>query len=351
MCRMRIKSAGRFLLVAALMLCASQGIAVASAVPADESVNCQDVTVPVMLTALPVSVSGRLCIPDPAPTTVQVLLHGGTYNSAYWDFPYKPETYSYARAANSRGYATFNFDRVGYGASTRPPSVTLTALDQADVVHQIVTRLRAGTIGSVAFPDVVLVGHSMGSATAVLEASVYQDVQGVVLTGMTHRLDGVALTNIFLTGLHPALLDPKFGPAYDAGYLTTIPGKRAELYYVEGDYEPGVVATDEATKDVVSTTEVSDDSAVAFTAPVSLAISVPVFLAVGSEDRLFCGFPSEATCADAAALKAAESPYFDQDAQLSTYVLPNAGHDIGLSVRAPLVTTAILDWADQHVGS
>lgn len=45
--------------------------------------------------------------------TVQVLVHGITYNMAYWDAAYKPEMYSYARFAAARGFATLNLARFG----------------------------------------------------------------------------------------------------------------------------------------------------------------------------------------------------------------------------------------------
>src|SRR5690242_16002630 len=47
--------------------------------------------------------------------TIQVLIHGGTYDHNYWDFPVQPETYSYVRELTDAGYATLNIDRLGVG--------------------------------------------------------------------------------------------------------------------------------------------------------------------------------------------------------------------------------------------
>src|SRR5689334_14888823 len=59
--------------------------------------------------------------------TIQVLIHGGTYDHNYWDFPYQPETYSYVRELTNAGYATLNIDRLGVGESSRPvPGSSLT---------------------------------------------------------------------------------------------------------------------------------------------------------------------------------------------------------------------------------
>ena len=38
--------------------------------------------------------------------TVQMLVHGATFNKIMWDFPYKPERYSWVRRMISEGYAT-----------------------------------------------------------------------------------------------------------------------------------------------------------------------------------------------------------------------------------------------------
>ena len=42
-----------------------------------------------------------------------MLAHGATFNKQMWDFPYKKEKYSYVKAANEEGYATFAYDIVG----------------------------------------------------------------------------------------------------------------------------------------------------------------------------------------------------------------------------------------------
>jgi pimeloyl-ACP methyl ester carboxylesterase len=311
---------------------------------------CRDYDVPVTLALLPETLHGRLCVPAGA-ATVQVLLHGGTYNSSYWDFPYQPDTYSYVRAANARGYATFNVDRVGYGQSSRPLSTLLTADTDAAMIHQVVGMLRAGLIGGTAFPKVMLAAHSVGSGVATMEAATYHDVDGVLLTGFTHHLSVSGAATVFTTGVEPAALDPRFGLGYDAGYLTTIPGQRQNLFYAPGDADPGVVATDEQLKDVVSATELASVLAQAFTLPTSLSIDRPVMIADGSRDGLFCAGLLASDCASASALRAEEAPYFSPAACLQTYVLPGAGHDINLSLHTKDYQQAVLDWADAFVGA
>lgn len=53
-----------------------------------------------------------IAIPSRA-NTLQVLVHGATYNEQYMDSSFEPETYSYLRWAAQRGYPTLDMDRLG----------------------------------------------------------------------------------------------------------------------------------------------------------------------------------------------------------------------------------------------
>lgn len=73
------------------------------------STACSRVEVPVAVGGTSGPIAGTLSRP-PGATTVQLLVHGWTYNQFYFDIPYQPEIYSYARAANRAGYATLAID-------------------------------------------------------------------------------------------------------------------------------------------------------------------------------------------------------------------------------------------------
>ncbi|MFD2797939.1 alpha/beta hydrolase [Prauserella oleivorans] len=345
----RPRTAGALTTALVALLCSPIS---AAAEPAPR--QCQEVDVPVTINvAMPVHAHGTLCTPAGAqPSTVQVLLHGATYNSTYWDFPVQPERYSYVRAANERGYATFNVDRIGYGGSTKVPSATLTALAQADVAHQIVTKLRNGHIGPTAFRKVVLVGHSVGSGIAAIAASRYRDVDGLVLTGMTHHFSPTQVAQALLRDLHPVTLDETFRSKADPGYLTTKPGGRERLFYAPGDADPAVIAAEEKTKDIASVTEIADAYAIGFTTPITRAVDVPVLVAVGSHDAIFCQGLLSSPCHDSATLRAGERLYFSPDTPLEATVIHGSGHDIALSEsHSRRAHATLLDWADRSVGT
>ncbi|MEH6375487.1 alpha/beta fold hydrolase [Streptomyces sp. KLMMK] len=315
------------------------------------SASCQGADVPVTGVVSAV-MHGTLCVPAGGTAdTAMVLVPGATYNHTYWDFPYQPETYNFRQAMNRAGYATFVVDRLGTGASSRPPSALLTASVQAGAVHQVIQALRGGRIGGTDFHKVILGGHSLGSLISVLEAGTYNDADAVVLTGITHRIVVPQVVNIFVSSFHPAALDPAFaGKPYDPGYLTTRPGTRGPDFYAPATTDPAVLATDEATKDVFSPTEAADGLGVAGLLPYSRRIQRPVLVAVGDQDHFFCDSRS-GNCAGSAALKAQEDPYFGPAACLSTYVQPGAGHDLNLATNTVPYQRAVRQWADTFVGA
>jgi pimeloyl-ACP methyl ester carboxylesterase len=298
-------------------------------------------------------VHGQLCMPaGSVPTTVQLLIPGGTYNRVYWDLPYQPERYSYQRDMASHGYATFAVDRLGIGQSTKPPSAVLVDSVEAASIHQVVGHLRAGRVGGVHFDRVVLVGHSLGSGVATLEAATYHDVDGVILTGSTHLVAPLILATAFVIFLHPVAIDPQLREnGSDPGYFTTIPGQRKPLFYVTRNADPQVIATDEVTaKDQASIFGIGTVVGSSNVGPASLGIDVPVLLAVGENDAIFCGFAAR-DCSSAEALRKGEAPYFSPDAELSTYVLPESGHSMALHKNADEYREATRTWLRERFGT
>ena len=334
-----------------LALLAVVGIVAANATPAGATagVTCRSVTRQVELSALDTgttSLAGWLCWRGSLnQITVQVLVHGLTYDHTYWDFPAATADQSYVAAATAAGYATFNIDRIGVGASTRPPNASVLTTGSAGyVLHQVVQALRAGRIGGTAFRKVVTVGHSFGSQAVAKEAGVYGDVDGVVLSGSMHDTTTETFTEV-LPQFYPAQLDPKFGPLIPAGYLTTIPGTRGAIFYALADADLDVVATDEQLK------QTATDGEIATVTNGNLEtkdITAPVLLAVGQDDALFCN--AMLSCADGQAVLARETADFGAAACLDAYVLPTAGHSMNLHLNAPEWFAAALSWTDRRIG-
>ncbi|MBB5916549.1 pimeloyl-ACP methyl ester carboxylesterase [Nocardia transvalensis] len=319
------------------------GVVQAEETPAPDS--CRSFFVPVPQGQL----AATLCLPSDAPAnTVMVLMSGSNYNGTYWDFSYQPETYNFRKAMNRAGYATLIVDRLGNGASTRPPALSLTASATADALHGIVQGLRQGLAGAQPFGKVVTVGHSLTSGTSVMEASAHHDVDGVVLTGYSHALNVGETLGVVAT-YQPAGNDPAFaGRGYDSGYLVSRPGARMHDFYAPDNVDPEVLALDEKTKEAFSLTEYPDG--LLSTLPgMSSLINAPVLVVDGSLDRLSCGI-NYTVCANSGTLQAAEAPYFSPAARLRTFVLPGSGHALNLARNTVEYQSAVIDWANSTVG-
>jgi pimeloyl-ACP methyl ester carboxylesterase len=326
----------RFRSCAVALLVAGAGLLPAAPASA-ASVTCEQLRVPVTVFGTPQSVFGTLCTPAGA-STVQVLIPGGTYNSSYWDISYEPETRSYRQAMNRAGIATLAVDRLGTGRSTRPLSALVTASTQAHAVHQVIKEVRPR------FAKVVVGGHSIGSAMALIEAGLYHDVDGVLVTGFTHRMNLVTVVPV-LAGMVPAALDPQLrGYGLDLGYLTTAAGTRYGAFHTPGPSVPAAIAADEATKDVFAASEAVDTITLNnVVIPFTRLVDVPVMIVVG-DDTHFCGAPLGSDCTSAEALRTSEAPFFTDAARLHTYVLDGYGHAINYAPNAPDYHRAVTAW-------
>ena len=306
------------------------------------TVTCATAQVPLGLGGE--EMAGTLCQPAGGPSTVVVLVPGATYDQTYWNFPYDPDTYNFRLALNRTGYSTFALDRLGTGASSKPLSLLVTSSAQAAAIHDVITSLRRGAIGP-GFSHVVLAGHSMGSVESVVEASTYHDEDALLLTGFSHDPNLVNLAGL-VADLYPAGLDPVTAPTgysvLDPTYLTTDPGTRAAQFY-GANYDPEVLAVDEVTKSVVSSSEPLDGVPLSLILPATSSIAVPVLVVDGADDRFFC---SAHTCASSSALLASEAPDYSAAPCLSAYVLPGAGHDVNLAPNTGLYQSQVASWLD-----
>jgi pimeloyl-ACP methyl ester carboxylesterase len=314
----------------------------------DSPSRCEDVSFSVSIDGPapgPYRIVGELCRPKQEKHGVlQILIHGASYNHLYWDFPFMPEQYSYVRHANAAGFATLAIDRLGAGASDHPRGDLVTVHASASTVHQIVTSLRAGDVRDargrrIEFDRIVLVGHSFGSNISWTEAGTYGDVDGVVLTAISHLTNPPAAP-LTVTDAYPAQLDPLFANAgLPDGYITTRPGTRADLFYYVPNADPQVIAVDEATKDVVPVGMLFDQFT---TYGLTQNIHVPVLNVDGNFDTLSCNLPS---CTATGSLDGEASDY-PPDAHYRLVIVPDAGHSINLQRNAPFWFGIAQDWVE-----
>ena len=338
--------------VAAVLAMVLAALAPAQPAAAEARLECSDHTLAVTLAPGETdtyNVVGTLCSRGPATgKTVQLLLHGATYARYYWDFPYQTEHYSYVSSATKRGYATFNLDRIGNGASDRPAGNLVDFDVNGFVVHQVVEALRAGQVASTSFEKVIVVGHSMGSFTALNYAGNFPgEADGLILTGFLNDMNWPFVQAALPQVMYPATFDPKFAgqfPNFD--YITSVPGTRGIAFYYLPNTDPGVLTVDEDLKQTVSIGELN--GLLIVYDPISFQIRGPVQVVVGQYDSLFCG--NLVNCSDKAAVQTYEEGWFSASACVETAVINDAGHDLNLQLNANAAYSKMLSWADRNVG-
>jgi pimeloyl-ACP methyl ester carboxylesterase len=287
------------------------------------------------------SVAGWLTVPEPAVRNeLQILLHGGSYDHRYWDWPLDRDTYSYVEYCRRAGHATLAIDRVGSGASSRPPGRLNSTHAQADALHQIVTAARDGSLAGIAFDRVVLVGHSFGSTVAGVEAGSHRDVDAVVFTGHV-GIDSGAKDNDPRTGVmfHNVTDDPAVAHLcglVDDGYLTLRPEIRVPMFYVAEQTDPQVLDLDEKIKGVMTLGELSDMGTAADEWDL---IDVPVLALVGENDVIMFNHDIETDTYQAVDRVKGKAPE-----HFSFHVVPATGHNINLHRNARTSYELILRW-------
>jgi pimeloyl-ACP methyl ester carboxylesterase len=311
-------------------------------------VTCEEYRIPVKLTPdgwFSYDIVGELCWRGELAGKTLLLLNSGLgYGPVYWDFPYKSEKYSFVQAAVAEDYATFNYHRLGIGASDHPFGFLINADVHAYVGHQIIDFLKS----EAEFSSVVTIGHSFGSAISVAIAHNYpDDVDGVIVTGFIHNVNPEYADESRETS-QIAAIDPRFsGSIFDPTYFTSSPGASGRTFYVSFNSDPDVRAIDEANKQTLTLGELL--SIRTYFGPQSKSIEVPVLVLVGDNDIIGCG--GELDCNDHVSVVANEKEaYSDPATCVETYVLEDTGHNLNLHSDAPSNFTLMLDWLDRRIG-
>lgn len=133
------------------------------------------------------TVRGHIVAPRSAlehPTAATLYLHAVTWGEYYFSFKGVPG-YDFATQLAERGHTSVIVDRLGYGASDKPPGEATCFGSEADVAHQMVQALRHGTYRTgtgepARFGRVNIGGSSVGGLTSHIEAYTFKDVDAVI---------------------------------------------------------------------------------------------------------------------------------------------------------------------------
>lgn len=318
-------------------------------------------------TNLDYTIHGRLCMPDGGtPKAVMLAVHGILYNNGYWNVSYKPGTYNYSEYMNKAGYAVFSIDRLGIGKSSKPLGALVTLDSQAEVVHQLIGKLRAGEIDGKEFAKVILVGYSYGSATSLRETARYNDADAVIATAWGSTMQTGTLARILPT-FQPAQLESKFADR-PLGYFSSPVGRDQNYFYDLSNVDPEVMNySNDYLADTISAGELltfyprfagvpityvpqSSEELVVPLYAQTKQITVPTFLVNGTGELWFCG-ADQKHCTSSQQLQESESQYYTDKACFRAAVIPNAGHNLNLQYNAQYSFETMLTYANQAVGA
>lgn len=282
--------------------------------------------------------------------TIQVLVHGASFDHNYWNFPVQPEKHSYVRHITRAGYAVLNLDRIGFGLSDHPQDgLDLSLHKGAFTIHQVVQALRGGDMvvpgfGRIRAERVQLVGSSMGSFISIIEASTYKDVDGVVLTSYSHRVGPGGIASF--TASFPAHQDPKFSffPLLGrTNYLSTDNETRAFLLYHLPNMDPIVRWIDTALRQPLPAGDLND---IIPSLMEPVAIEVPTLIVNGDFDTIACQVPCTANN-----WLENELSFYPPETCAELEIIPNAGHALTLHKNAPAFFEVVEEWSDRRVGA
>ena len=270
----------------------------------------------------PLTLSARIRGPRQQPRGVIVALHGGTYDSSYYD----TGADSLLDLAATLGYLVVAVDRPGYGATHGAGPELLTFDAQTTILSQALLRIWTD-IGQRA--DLVLIGHSIG---------------GMLALCVTATRPAVPLRGVEVSGLgelwQPGLREMWGSLIGDAAEVTVPANAHNQVMYgPEGTFDAARQAKFTALQRPIPMPELIDVVAWSDRLPsVAAAIDVPVRATLAEHDNIW---------QSDAATRTALRQRFTRWPSIQVESFPGAGHSIELHCGARAYVLRQLAFAEE----
>ncbi|KAF8955647.1 hypothetical protein BDZ97DRAFT_1926508 [Flammula alnicola] len=226
-----------------------------------------------------------LCLPsNSTASTVEFAIHGLNFDHTYWNFGGDSSPNNYVDAAIKSGHAIFIYDRVGQ--SSKPDGIKeVQQATEIEIAAQLITYLKSGKSGH-KFRRFVGIGHSFGSLQLIGLAAKYGNLlDATVITGFS----------LFSGGLHTAIAalgltiashqNPSRFGSLSNSHLATESIINDQLDFFDFPFfDPKVLQLASDTKGTITLGEL-----ISLGASPAVNYTNPVFVVTGEHDFLFCG--------------------------------------------------------------
>lgn len=289
---------------------------------------------------------------------IELLVHGGSYTKDYWlgggftNTSFNGDPYSWIKYASERGYATLSIDELGSGNSTHPdPALAVQPLLESECIHGVVDQLKAGSVGSTKYSEVLFIGHSFGSQNlARLTQNHPTDPAALILTGYSNDFSGNVPLQANFGYLPGKLVSPRFADLPSSYLAMSNSTGRSMAFYLNGSYDPIITVMDFASEGTVAIGEPFGN----ILRPVP-QFTGPVLLASGDHDAVVCGNNTGNNCLAAPggpsnSTVAKTKAFFPNAASYEYYLAPSTGHSLNFHYSSQQSFKYIHDWIDSKFG-
>lgn len=261
--------------------------------------------------------------------TLQVLLHGNSYDHRYWD-PGLNDEYSYCSHMATLGYDLLAVDLPGVGESDRTEDGELSLSATASALAALIRRVREHGLGDRRYEHISVVGHSMGAAIGVHLESRWRVADSLVVTatGFTPSRPRGA----WAPGAREALLSVPYPIVPAEGRLKFYHAASVDREVV--DYDNAVLRTSIPRRLWADCIALQDDPEAGFA-----QVTCPVMVQLGEFDPIL-----PARCAED------ERVLYTAARQVEVHQVPDIGHSFNLHRNRQESWAAIAAFLDRKVG-
>ncbi|KAI9164123.1 hypothetical protein HJFPF1_05760 [Paramyrothecium foliicola] len=277
--------------------------------------------------------------------TLQVLVHGISYNKSMWSgLGFGPQ-YDWHIFANSQGYHTLAIDRLAHGSNTHFPNPleVIQGPMLVESLHEIIHIARNqfnNPLGRT-FSRIALISHSYGGWVATgLVADHPTDVDALVLTGFSNTPNHTVLANAKLRSA--ARVAPERFAHLSLGHITLEDqAEREASFYDPGGYDTAIPIIDYMYQD---TWTIGQTGSLEFAAR-PLNYTGGLFVVTGVQDKIFCEEPIE-RCET---LLQETGGFYPNASSFGYYALDNTGHALTLHYSAALAFQAVHEFLFRYL--